>query len=165
MRRVHDLGVELDTVEPALAVLEGGNRGRRRAGSDLRSHWRRRDRVAVTHPYGLLGGQVVEELRLAGLELGLAELGCTRALDHPAEVARHELHAVADAERRDPEREDLRVEVGSTVRVYGCRPAGEDERRRVPRGDLSRSESMPYQLRVDARLAHAPGDQLAVLPA
>ena len=75
VRRVHDLGVELDAVEPPRAILEGGDRGRRRAGSDLGSRRRRRDRVAVAHPHGLLGREVVEELGLAGLELGLAELG------------------------------------------------------------------------------------------
>ena len=31
VRRVHDLGVELDAVEPARAILEGGDRRRRRA--------------------------------------------------------------------------------------------------------------------------------------
>ena len=108
---------------------------------------------------------MVEELRLARLELCLAELGSARALDDAAEVARHELHAVADAERRDPEREDLRVEVGRAVRVHGGRAAREDERGRVTCRDLGRSEAVPDELRVDARLAHAPCDQLAVLPA
>ena len=126
---------------------------------------RRRDRVAVAHPDGLLGRQVVEELRLAGLELGLAELGRSRTLDDAAEIARHELHAVADAERRDPEREDLRVEVGRAVRIHGGRAAREDERCRVACRDLRRSQPVPDELRVDPRLAHAPRDQLAVLPA
>ena len=119
----------------------------------------------MAHPHGLLGREVVEELRLARLELGLAELGRARALDGAAEVARHQLHAVADAERRDPEREDLRVEVGRAVRVHGGRAAREDERCGVARRDLRRREPVPHELRVDPRLAHAPRDQLAVLPA
>ena len=108
VRRVHDLGVELHAVQPARAILEGGDRRRRRAGGDLGPRGRRRDGVAVAHPDRLLGREVVEELGLARLELCLAELGCSRALDRAAEVARHELHPVADAERRDPEVEDLR---------------------------------------------------------
>ena len=108
---------------------------------------------------------MVEELRLARLELGLAELGGFRTLDDAAKVARHQLHAVADAERRDPEREDLRVEVGRAVRVDGSRAAREDERCGVACRDLRRREPVPHELGVDPRLAHAPGDQLAVLPA
>jgi hypothetical protein len=118
----------------------------------------------VAHPDDLLGREVVEELGLAGLELGLAELGCTRALDGAAEIARHELHPVADAERRDPEREDLRVEIGRTVRVDRRGAAGEDERGGAARRDLSRGEPMPDELRVNTRLAHPSRDQLAVLP-
>ena len=57
------------------------------------------------------------------------------------------------------------VEVGRALRVDGRRPAGEDERGRVARGDLGRREPVADELRVDARLAHAPRDQLAVLPA
>ena len=119
----------------------------------------------MAHPHRLLGRQVVEELRLARLELRLAELGRAGALDGAAEVARHELHAVADAERRDAEREDRRVELGRAVRIHRRRAAGEDERGRVPRRDLRGREPVPDELRVDARLAHAPRDQLAVLAA
>ena len=66
VRRVHDLGVELDGVEASRLVLEGGDRRRRRRRGDARAGRRRRDRVAVAHPHDLLGRQVVEERRLAG---------------------------------------------------------------------------------------------------
>ena len=75
MRRVHDLGVELDAVQPLLAVLESCDRGRGRGRGDDRALGRSRDRVAVAHPDRLLGGQIVEELGVGGLELGLPELG------------------------------------------------------------------------------------------
>ena len=166
MRRVHDLGMELDAVQPS-------RRDPRRRRSASTASWpvtsraggRSRHRVAVAHPHGLLGREVVEELGVVRLELGLAELGCARALDGAAEVARHELHAVTDAERRDPEREDLRVELRRAVRVDRCRAAGEDQRSGVARGDLRGRQPVPDELRVDARLAHTPRDQLAVLPA
>ena len=64
VRRVHDLGVELDAVQAPRAILEGGDRRRRRAGGDLGARRRRGHRVAVAHPDGLLGRQVVEELGL-----------------------------------------------------------------------------------------------------
>ena len=118
----------------------------------------------MAHPHGLLGREVVEELGVVRLELGLAELGRARALDGAAEVARHELHAVADAERRDPEREDLGVEIRRAVGVHGGGAAGEDQRRRVPSRDLRGRQPVSDELRVDPRLAHAARDQLAVLP-
>ena len=41
MRRVHDLGVELDAIQAPLAVLEGGDRRRRRGrGHDGARRWR-----------------------------------------------------------------------------------------------------------------------------
>ena len=57
----------------------------------------------------------MEELRFADLELRLAELRGPGALDDTTEIARHELHPVTDAERRDPEREDVDVELGRPV--------------------------------------------------
>ena len=111
------------------------------------------------------GGRSWKSSDSAALELGLSELGRARALDRAAEVARHELHAVADAERRDPELEDPRVEIGRALCVHRRRPAGEDQRGRVARRDLGGGQPVPDELRVHARLAHAPRDQLAVLAA
>ena len=113
VRRVHDLGMELDAVELARAILERRDRRGRRGGGHLGAGGRRGHGVAVAHPHRLLGREVVEELGLVRLELRLPELRRARALDRAAEIARHELHAVADAERRDPEREDRRVESGA----------------------------------------------------
>ena len=87
----------------------------------------------MAHPHGLLAREVVEELRLVSLELRLAELGHARALDGAAQVARHELHPVADAERGDPEPEDRGVDLGRPVRVDGGGASGEDERGRTRR--------------------------------
>ena len=165
VRRMHDLGVELDAVQPPCPILEGGDRRRRRAGRDLRPRRWSRHRVAMAHPHGLLGREVVEELGVVRLELGLAELGRSGALDGAAEVARHELHAVTDAERRDPEREDLGVEVRRAIGVHRGGAAGEDQRRRVSRRDLRGRQSVSDELRVHPRLAHTTRDQLAVLPA
>ncbi len=165
VRRVDDLGVELHAVQPPCAILERGDRRRGRRRGDDRAHRRRGHRVAVAHPDGLLRRKVVEELGLARLELGLPELGDPGTVDGTAEVARHQLHAVADAERRNAEQEDRGIYLRGAVRVHGGRPAGEDERCRIARCDLTRGEPVADQLRVDARLAHATCDELAVLPA
>ena len=151
VRRVHDLGVELDAVELAPRLLEGGDRRRRRAGDDARALGRRRDRVAVAHPDRLLGGQVAEErARGVGLDLGLAELGDAGALDAAAELERHQLHAVADAEHRDAELEELGVDLRRAVGVHRGRAAGEDQRVRPPRAHRVGRDRVRDELRVDA---------------
>ena len=58
--RVHDLGVELDGVEPAGAALHRGDRRAGRLGRDGEAVRRAGDRVAVAHPADL-GGQVAED--------------------------------------------------------------------------------------------------------
>ena len=165
VRRVHDLGVELHAVDARLGLLERGDRRRRRTGDDARTARRRDDRVAMRHPHRLLAGQVVEELRLLDAQLRLAELRDARAVDAAAEIEREQLHAVTDAERRHAEVEERRIDTRRAVRIHGRRPAAEDQRVRVPRAHLLRRDRVRHELREDAALAHAPRDQLRVLPA
>ena len=99
------------------------------------------------------------------LERGLTELRGSGRLDRPAEVARHQLHAVTDAEHRHAELEDARVDLRCTVGVDGGRPAGEHERRRVARAELRGADPVGDDLRVDPRLTDTARDQLRVLAA
>ncbi len=126
---------------------------------------RRDDGVAVAHPDDLLLRQAREERARAAVELGLAELGRAGAGHLAAELEREQLRAVADAERRDPELEELRVDPRSAVRVDGRRAAGEDQRGRVPAAHLVGAERVRDELRVDAGVADAARDQLRVLAA
>ena len=165
LRGVDDLRVELHGVEAPRGVLEGGDRGRRRGRGHTCPGRRGDDRVAVAHPHDLLGREVVEERRVAlELDLGLAVLRDVVRLDGAAQLAREELHAVTDPERRDPELEDRRVRERRALGVDRGRAAREHERDRVPREDLVGPDAMGDELGEDARLADAPGDQLAVLP-
>ena len=161
--RVHDLGVELHAVQSPLRVLEGRDRRRLRRGDDPCALRRRGDRVAVAHPADLLLRQVHEELAALDGELRLAELGDAGPLDPAAELLRHDLHPVTDAERRDAEREDARIDLRRAVRVDRRGPARENERQRVAPAHLVRADRMRHELGVDAALAHAPRDQLRVL--
>src|SRR5438105_771742 len=61
VRRVHDLRVELDAVQSALARLEGGDRRRRRPCHDACALRRRDDRVSVRHPDRLLRRHAFEK--------------------------------------------------------------------------------------------------------
>ncbi len=90
---------------------------------------------------------------------GVAVLALVAGRDASAERVREQLHAVADAEHRAAPRRDVRGQRGRAVLVDGGRPAGEHEAldpqvvrvlgRRVP----------GHELRVDAGLADAAGDQ------
>ena len=165
VRRVHDLGVELDAVEPAARVLERGNRCRCGRPGDDRSLRRRDDGVAMAHPDDLLLGQAGEEGAATAVELRLAELGGAGARDLAAQLQREQLGAVADAERRDPELEEGLVDPRGALGVDRGRAAGEDQRGRVPRPHLVDAERVRHELRVDTCVADAAGDQLRVLAA
>jgi hypothetical protein len=165
VRRVHDLRVELHPVEAAAGILERRHRRRGRSRDDAGARRRRGHRVAVRHPHGLLARQVAEELALLGEQVRLPELGRTRSLDAPAEVERHQLRAVADAEGGDAGLEDAVVDAGRAVGVDGRGAAGEDDRVRVARADRVRRHAVRHELGVHPRLAHAARDQLRVLAA
>jgi len=96
-------------------------------------------------------------------DVGLAELGDSCSVDAAAQVLRHQLHAVADAEGGDAELVDSWIDPGRTFRVDGSRAAGKHERKRVARPDVLSADAVADQLRVDAALAYAPRDQLRVL--
>jgi hypothetical protein len=94
-----------------------------------------------------------------------AELADLRALDLAAERQRDRLHAVADAQHRDPELEQLRIQPRRPRRVDRRRTAGQDQPLRVAAAHLVDPDVVGQQLGEDAALAHAAGDQLRVLAA
>jgi hypothetical protein len=98
-------------------------------------------------------------------DVGLAELRHSRALDGASEIERHQLHAVADPERRHSELVQAGVDPGRGLGVDRRRPTAEDERERVARHHLLRRHRVADELRVDPALAHAARDQLRVLAA
>jgi hypothetical protein len=114
----------------------------------------------MAHPDALLVREVMEEAALFRPKLGLAEFRDARPVDAPAELLRHQLHPVADAERRDAELEEARVDVGCAVGVDGGRAAGQDERKGVARANLLGGDVVADEFRVDAALPDAARDQL-----
>src|SRR5581483_2342306 len=85
------------------------------------------------------------------------------ALDAAAEVLRHQLHPVADAEHGHAQLVDAGIDLRRVLRVDRGRPAAEDERDRVLRAQLGRGRAVTDELRVDTRLADSARDQLRVL--
>jgi hypothetical protein len=158
---VGHLGVELDAVQAALRVLHRGD-GRLGGGGERReARGRLEDGVAVAHPAALLRRHAVEKVAVLGdHQLRAAELADLGALHAPSQREHHRLHAVADAEHRDTELEQLLPQCRRPVRIHGGGAAGEDQAlRRAPRDVLER-DVVGQELGEHAALAHAAGDQL-----
>ena len=158
---VRHLGVELDPVEAARRVLHG--RHGRLGGGGERGEARRglEDGVAMAHPAALLGREALEQPPgLRDGELGAPELADLGALHAAAQREHHRLHAVTDAEHRDPELEQPLAHGRRAVGVDRCRPAGEDQGLRRAARDLLDRHVVRQQLGEHPALAHAAGDQL-----
>ena len=165
--RVRDLGVELRRVEPALRVLHRGDRSGAGARGDGEALGHGADAVAVAHP-DLAGlGQAFEQsaARFRDRELGEPVLADVGLGDLAAEMQRHLLDAVAEAQDRDAELEDSGVHVRRALGVHARRAAGEDDRRGCAARDLLGGDVERHDLRVDAGLADATRDELRVLRA
>ena len=134
----------------------------REAGRQLR------DPVAVAHPDLLAVARLpdaVEQRRLGlDLDLGAAELAVVAGLDLAAELLRHGLLAVADAQHRHVGGEDGGIGGGRLALDHRGRAAGQDDAARVELLDLRGVDGLEgMDLAVDAGFAHAPGDQLGDL--
>ena len=167
VRRMDDLWVELDAVEAALGVLEGGDRRLAARGEGREARRRLEDGVAVTHPALLLGGQSLEQ-RAAAIcqsQPAAAELARRRLLHAATELVDHQLHAVTDAQHRDAEVEQLLAKGGGALGIDRGGAAGEHQAPRAALLDPLERGVVREQLAEDPALADAPGNQLGVLAA
>ena len=120
--------------------------------------------VAVRHPDLKRLRQAVKERRLGDdLDLGVAVLarGCGRHA--AAEVMRHELQTVADAERRQACREHLRIGLRRSVVVDARRPAREDDALGLQREHALERRGARKHHRKHIQLANSASDELCVL--
>ena len=165
VRRVHDLGMELDAVEPALAASskaaigvdgEPATTSRALGGAVTVS---RCDIQTVCS-----AGRSCEERDSVRGQPRLAELRRARALDAcrraraPSAACRSRSRASECRARRSPGRRAARP----PRRPMPARRKG--SARAVARAHLLRRDRVRDELRVDAALAHASRDQLRVLP-
>ncbi len=167
VRRVLDLGVPLNPVQLAGVAREGGDRRRVARGEHLEPVWRAHDRVAVPHPRGLLVGLPLEEHALGprAMDLRRPVLASAGLRDLAAELLRHDLEPVTDAQRRHPELQDAGIEIGRARLVHARRAPAQHDAGRVLRGQLGGRDRVRHDLAVDPGLAHPPGDELRVLGA
>ncbi len=158
--------MELDAVHAARGIGHGGIGGRVGPGGRAEAIRKASDRIAVAHPYRLLGLQACEQsVWFGNRNGGRTELLALEGDDLAAECLRHEVQAVADAEDRDAPGPDPRVGMRRALPVDARRAARQDDGARLASGDLAPGGVEGEQLRVDMKLAHAARDQAAVLAA
>src|SRR5205823_6849524 len=160
---VHDLRVELQTEEPAAGVLHRGHLAVVRLAGDDEARRHVDHRVAVAHPDGELAGrEAAEQAAIARVQRGVAVLLGDAGLDAARQVAREQLVAVADAENGHAEVVDRAIDRGARGLGDARRPARDDEAAgaaQVGGGAVDVGDDG-----VDAELADAAGDEVAVLP-
>ena len=169
VRGMHDFQMELRRVK--LARLVGDHRDRRvRRGSGRDKAIRKPGHaVAVAHPHRItlpdLPHALIERRRLDHFDFGAAKLAVMAGLDLAAELLRHRLFAVADAQHRHAGLIDRhRCERRVLFKDRG-RSAGEDHafRPQVAQRFLGLLER--HDLAIDMFLADPPRDQLGDLRA
>ena len=146
---VHDLGVELDAIHAPCHVLHRRHRRGARGGQ-------LGEAVRARHPRE-------QPARHAHLQVRAPELPHLGLLDATAELVYEQLHAVADPKHRHAQLQQPAIEPRRTLRVHRRGPAREDDPSWRTRRDLLDAGVVRQQLAEHAAVAHAPGDQLAVL--
>ena len=174
LQRVRHLGMELHGVKTPFFIGHACDCAARRAGHAFETRRHRGDLVAVAHPdfehamaFGRrVVGDAVEQPGVAmGTQLGVAELAVVAPLDHPAELGRHRLHAVADAQHRDTEppqrvgRTQLLVFVSAGMAARQDHPFGGE----VAQELFAHIAGMDFAVHMG--FAHPAGDQLGDLRA
>ena len=175
LHRVGDLGVKLHGVEVPCLVGHAGDGATVGAGHELEAWRQLGDLVAVAHPHlehavafrrGEVGNVFQQRGVAAGAHLGIAELARVRALDLAAELLRHGLHAVANAQHRNAE---LVHRIGCLVvyLVHAGVAAGEDHALELTVGGELAHPVAAHVARmhfaVHVGLAHAACNQLGDL--
>ena len=172
LQGVRYLRMELDRVVAARFI---GHRSQRCVGrGSYRCETRRNlfDPITVAHPdvehRAALGvaviGQLIEQpARRGDGHLRVAELTVIGAGDAAAELLRHGLHAVADAQHRDAGfKHGLRRLRWLRIR-HGLRPARQDDAARAEGANVGVAHVPGMDLAVDAAFADTARDQLRVL--
>ncbi len=166
-RRVRHFGVELHAEEWLPGMLHRRDRGIVAPGGHLVA-WRRHVHViAVAHPDRrlLAGPEPAEEPATLHGHVRPAVLPAARAGHVSAREMGEKLHAVAEAEHRGAEAEQLGIGGGDALAVDRVGPAGEDDPFGVPLADPLHRARRRMDLAVDMGLAHPARDELGVLRA
>ncbi len=174
LRGVRHLRMELHAIEAARLVGDAGERRGGGFGNHLEARRQFGDPVAVAHPYvqpfaavsSMLVADVAEQLRVAvHAHPRVTELAFVAGLDRAAQLRRHGLLAVADAEDGNLHVEDFLRRARRLVQRHRFRTTGKNDAARGEFPDFLDRRVIGIQLAIHPGLAHAARDQLRVLRA
>ena len=171
VRCVVHLGVELQTIEAARLVGDDADGRVRRMADALEAIGQLGHTIAVAHPHGVAAPcpDPVEERGFGRrLDLRSAVFGMVAGLDRAAELHRHQLLAIADAEHRDAGLEHGLRRARRTHLRHRGRAAGEDDGfrpypvedrlRQLERHDFAVNPGLAYAARNELRDLRAEVD-------
>ena len=163
-RGVRDLGMKLDAVELLFRLLDG--REWRVVGvtdgTEATREFCQFVAMGIPDVHGV--AQFGKERAFpADLELTATVFTLGGMFDFPAEVMGHELHAVADAENRNAQIENLRVWLRRALRINTGWAAAQDQPLRREGTQFRGRRIVREDLRVNLTLANPPRDDLGVL--
>src|SRR5690349_7981243 len=169
VRGVHDFEMKLRGVEFARFVGDHGDRRVGRGADRGKSRRRPGDAVAMAHPYRIALTHVPDAVGqwrgFRQFNFGAAEFAMMSALDLAAELLRHRLFAVTDAEHRHAGFINGHWGERRILVEHRRRPAGENDRLRLQGGERVFGLLKRRDLAINLLFAHAPRDQLGDLRA
>jgi len=167
--------VELHGVEAAFFVGHTGDGAGRRGGHQLEAGRQLGDLVTVAHPdlehaVAFVCGEVFQAFQQLGVavgaDFGVAEFAVVGEADHAAQLLRHGLHAITDAQHGHAQLEHGVRHAHGAFFVGRCVAARQDDALQALRhlvADEGIVDVARVHFGVDAGFAHAAGDQLGDL--
>ena len=157
-----DLRVELDGVKVFFLAADGADRAVVRLCDDAEAFRHGLHGIVMAHPAdGIL--HTGKERAFVETDKGLSVFAHRRGADLCAEFLTHQLHAVADAEHRHAEMEQLIRAGAGAGKIAAVRSAGEDDAGEPVALHAFNGCVRREQLAVYAGFADAPRDELVIL--
>jgi hypothetical protein len=167
--RMRHFRVKLHRIEFSDVIGDDRDRRARRLGDGAEAVGHLGDAVAMAHPDVVFAAHfphAVEQRAVIGdLDGGAAEFAMMAGLDGAAELLRHGLFAVADAQHRHASGEDRQRRRRRIVVEHRGRAAGQDHGLRLHFGEGSLRLVERHDFGIDALLADTPRNQLRHLRA
>ena len=166
VRCVMHFGMKLDAVQLARFVGDGGV-GRVITAPDAgETIGQQRHLIAVTHPDLLEPVHAREQPRFTcDFEFGVTVFAFVALIDATAELVRHQLHPVADAERGNAQVPDRGIALRRVLAVHAGRAAAEDQTARSKHRQFRGGRVEVQDLGEHFALTDPPRDDLRVLRA
>lgn len=162
---VVDLGVELEAINLALVIRDGGQGAVGRRPNGGKALGQGGHPVGMAHPHLAGLGNVLKQAMAGMVQAGLAKFLKLRLSYLAAQAGCDKLHAVAEAQDGDAQLENLPLNLGSLILVNRAGPAGENQAGRMLLLGGGQGLVVGHKLAIDVQVPDPPGDQLAVLAA